>query len=166
VKARGNSKLVIVEKALGATCGFAELHLKTVTTSASFLPDWQGENVGTLKVPVTTLDTAIKDFGKPALCKIDVEGFEVEVLKGLSTPINTITIEYQCDRSGIEKVRSCFGELSRMGEFSVNITGQEDSNLLLPRWLTSQEFLEGFPACAGPNFYGDVFVRMNQSFAA
>jgi FkbM family methyltransferase len=165
IKARGNSKLVVVEKALGSDGGFAELHLKTVTTSASLLPDWQGEKVGVLKVPVTTLDSAIKEFGQPSFCKIDVEGFELEVLKGLSTSIDTISIEYQCDHRGIEKIRACFGELSRMGELSVNITGQEDNKLLLPRWLPSWEFVKGFPACAGPNFYGDVFVRMNHSFA-
>lgn len=35
-------------------------------------------------VPVTTLDAAIKKFGMPYFIKIDVEGFELNVIKGLS----------------------------------------------------------------------------------
>ena len=35
-----------------------------------------------------------KEFGKPAFCKIDVEGYEYKVIKGLSEPLNTVSFEF------------------------------------------------------------------------
>jgi FkbM family methyltransferase len=44
-------------------------------------------------VPTTTLDGLIAEFGLPYLAKIDVEGHELEVFKGLSQPIPLIVFE-------------------------------------------------------------------------
>jgi FkbM family methyltransferase len=43
--------------------------------------DAQNENV--IKVPVSSIDHFIRKYGTPALMKIDVEGFEKEVIEGL-----------------------------------------------------------------------------------
>ena len=45
-------------------------------------------------VSCTTLDNLIKEFGLPVFCKIDVEGFEFQVLNGLSHPIPNISFEF------------------------------------------------------------------------
>src|SRR5437868_6104336 len=104
VRARGNANLVVVEKALGDAIGQAHLHLKKNNVQASLLSDWQGgPDIGTIAVPITTLDTEISRFGLPRFCKIDVEGFELNVLRGLSTPIEGLSFEYHCDAQGIEK---------------------------------------------------------------
>lgn len=44
-------------------------------------------------VETTTLDDLIKTYGKPEFIKIDVEGYELEVIKGLSVLIKYISIE-------------------------------------------------------------------------
>jgi len=44
-------------------------------------------------VSVTTLDRLIDQFGTPSYIKIDVEGFEFEVLKGLTRPVKLVSIE-------------------------------------------------------------------------
>jgi FkbM family methyltransferase len=42
------------------------------------------------RVPIQRFDDVIKDFETPALCKIDVQGFELEVLKGMTKIIDKI----------------------------------------------------------------------------
>ena len=48
-------------------------------------------------VQVTTLDNLIAQYGPPTFCKIDVEGFEYQVLKGLSGAIRALSFEYVSD---------------------------------------------------------------------
>jgi FkbM family methyltransferase len=53
----------------------------------SFMPE------ASMTVPVTTLDKAIDEFGVPTFCKIHVEGFESDALKGLSKPIPLLALD-------------------------------------------------------------------------
>ena len=48
--------------------------------------------VETYSVPIKRFDEVIKDFETPALCKIDVQGFELEVLKGMTKVIDKIDV--------------------------------------------------------------------------
>jgi FkbM family methyltransferase len=47
-----------------------------------------------IQVETVTLDTLIKTYGSPNLTKIDVEGYELEVLKGLSKYSGEIIFEW------------------------------------------------------------------------
>jgi FkbM family methyltransferase len=98
--------VTIVPEAAGARAGQARLALSTATpTVSSMSPDWI-ESVATdrsfarvrwdrsVEVAVTTLDDLIAVHGAPAFCKIDVEGFEVDVLAGLTRPLRALSFEY------------------------------------------------------------------------
>ena len=65
---------------------FAE-HWKTVRFSESV---WDKK----ITVDITTLDELIKKFGDPKFIKIDVEGFEHEVLLGLTKKSGIISFEF------------------------------------------------------------------------
>ena len=65
--------------------------------SSSCLDIWKKRHPGKkrtkIKVPTTTLDALIEEFGKPKYIKIDVEGYEDKVLSGLSHKIDLISFE-------------------------------------------------------------------------
>ncbi len=161
VAAHGSERLTVIQKAVGETEGTAQFHLKAVTSHGSFLPDWGGmDDVGVMTVSVTTLDKAIEQFGLPAFCKIDVEGFELEVLRGLSHRIPVMSLEYHCgDKFGIERAKMCLSLLSRLGSYSVNLTGQENGVLLSPNWLAVPDFIKSFPNCTKDYGWGDLFIK-------
>jgi hypothetical protein len=64
-------------------------------------------------VQVTTLDNLIAQFELPRFCKIDAEGYELKILKGLSQPIRFIQFEYVPPFR--EQVIECIGVLSGLG---------------------------------------------------
>jgi len=73
-------QLEIVPKGLGAEPGQTTLH---VVPGASGLSSRYHDHGGTaVEVDVTTLDLTFEGAAPPALIKIDVEGMELEVLKG------------------------------------------------------------------------------------
>lgn len=148
--------------ALGSQEGETQMYVHSTRTSSSLDPRWAGEIEDSIRVPVTTLDCAIDEFGVPSFCKIDVEGWEFEVLKGLSRAIPLISFEYRLIEGGLEKVFACLDLLGRLGGLSINITPAEDLEFGLSEWCSPEEFRNRFPSEFGREdrfFYGDIFVQ-------
>jgi FkbM family methyltransferase len=160
VRARGNKRLTVIEAAVGATIGTAQLYLKKSSGQASLVAGWEGQEIGQLVVPVTTLDIEIKKFGNPVFCKIDVEGFEAEVLFGLSAAIKCLSFEFHCNETDIATVHRCLKKLSELGQYEINLIGEENSSWLLQEWVSPIDFLNVFPSCAASYGYGDIFARI------
>ncbi len=78
--------------ALGTVPGESELYVSKADDSSSLLPISQlqqttfpgTEAIGTISVPVSTLDVELKKATvvSPAMLKLDVQGYELEVLRG------------------------------------------------------------------------------------
>lgn len=149
----------MVEGAIGEKEGTATLYLKEAGVPASLLSDWEGNNIGKLEVGVTILDWLIKRYGVPKFIKIDVEGYELNALRGLSYRIPFITIEYHTDQRSIAATRECISRLSSFGPVEINATAENNHDLVLPYWLEGREFLDRFPGCVGHHSYGDLIIK-------
>src|SRR5262249_38850112 len=86
-------------------------------------------------------------YGVPEFIKIDVEGYELNILRGLSYRIPFITIEYHSDQRSIAATRECISRLSSFGPVEINVIAENNHDLVLPCWLEGQEFLNQFPNC-------------------
>lgn len=124
------SRLTVEEVALGHSVGTVPLFLRESSGQTSLLRKWEGKVTGTMQVPVSTLDRAITQYGLPYYCKIDVEGWEVQVLHGLSCAIPLISFEYHQSEGRIQDAFACLDRLSSLSDIRVNITPREQSKLV------------------------------------
>jgi FkbM family methyltransferase len=155
--------LRICQSAVGSEPGEAELYSSNHSYVSSFFHDWADGPTSKIPVIVTTLDNAIAEFGKPSYCKIDVEGWEFEVLKGLTQPIPIISIEYHMGEREVGIVHDCLVYLSQFGEMEINITPAETLAFALQEWVSLEKFLELFPDIFRDKYehrYGDIFIRI------
>lgn len=114
----------------------------------------------TQEVTVDTLDNLIMRYGNPKFIKIDVEGFEAEVLRGLSKPVPLISFEYSTPEQ-IEGLYECIDIIYKLdSKYLCNYSAGEKNKFVLTDWLAIDDFkkmiasnislLEGF---------GDVYVK-------
>ncbi len=154
----GHPRLELVRKGVGEQPGTATLHINPRFGGAvsSMRPDWTVGGDRTVEVELTTLDQLIDRFGMPAFCKIDVEGYEMETLRGLTRAIPAISIEYNA--SAVERTLECVNYLSRFGSARVNFTPFDESRFLFDDWtdLSSVEARLAEVLVAIP--WGDLFL--------
>jgi len=85
--------------AVGASQGFADLYISHNSKWSSLHPEWVTGHYGdpqpgTQRVEVLTLDALIGGFGVPDFLKIDTEGNEANVLRGMTYEVSALSFEY------------------------------------------------------------------------
>jgi FkbM family methyltransferase len=160
LRARFGNRAIIVSSAVSSDYGSAKLYLYQSNVLASLERDWHEEgSIGEIDVNVTTLDDLISRYGLPALCKIDVEGHERSVLRGLSKRIEIIIIEYHTDDKSIIATNECIRLLGQFGTMKLNFTAREEAKLLFSQWIDDGNFHEYFPKCVQSHWWGDIIIR-------
>jgi hypothetical protein len=102
-------------------------------------------------VRVTTLDALIARYGAPAFCKIDVEGGEFDVLRGLSYPLKALSFEYI--PATVDVALACVERLSELGRYEYNWAPSEPRCLWSSVWLSPVQManlLRRVPVGGGP----------------
>lgn len=153
----------LVASAIGRTSGIATMFIRPAHRESSLIEGWLGTAVGTVDVPVLTLDQAVQKFGRPAFCKIDVEGWELEVFRGLTTRIPLIAFEFNLKEESTSKTKACLEHLALLGPAEVNVTVPEGTHFLFESWMAIRRAVDWFPGDLATKLseaqYGDIYVR-------
>jgi len=168
----GRSGAVSVRaEAVGRAVGTARLALSRRTPSMSTLaedwptklselnPEFSGVRWDdSVTVPVTTLDALIEQYGLPRFCKIDVEGYEAEVLAGLSHRIPALSVEFVV--GALDVAEACVRRLEVLGGYEFNVVQGEERGFMSKQWLTADEIVAKLRGGGWRVSSGDVYARL------
>jgi FkbM family methyltransferase len=162
-------RLTVIEKALGAAEGHADLLVSEASTISSFSHEWvqavrssgrfsdYSWSDGT-SVELTTLDSLMDIYGIPAFIKIDVEGYELEVLKGMTRRPAALSFEFTPEF--MDCAIHTLHHLQSLGPLAVNYSLGESMKLELLEYVPVAVLLDILGALRGRvDLFGDVYCR-------
>jgi FkbM family methyltransferase len=148
--------------------GTATLNISSTSgysTLASADSDWMAESpdyadakwIGAAQVRTVTLDELAAKHGEPAFVKIDIEGYELSALKGMSFVPRYLSFEYGVRRKEI--ALSCLELLTARGCRFRPIDGR-DFRFSAAEWMTGAEAVEWLgDRTLADGEYGDLFAH-------
>lgn len=113
-----------------------------------------------LEVRAVTLDSLIARHGVPSFIKIDVEGFEPDVLAGLSTPVPVLSFEFtliQMDLAG-----KCLARLQELGLDRFNYALGESHALVFEENVSAETLLAQLANLPPEANSGDIYAWNSQ----
>lgn len=157
-------RVLILDKGVASAPGSMQMHICTAApTISTFSEEWQYGRFAnhswddTVVVQMTTLDELIRDFGRPDFCKIDVEGFEYQVLKGLSSPIPCLSFEFT--REFFSNAERCLQHLVQLGYTLFNYAVGENPEMVHSVWMTADRLVQEIQAHPNPALWGDIYAH-------
>jgi FkbM family methyltransferase len=170
LKYRFGKKISVVPKGLGEGEEVKEFYISDASYLSSFSKTWidsvkkdrfkenKWSNVG--KVQMTTLDKLIGKYGTPAFIKIDVEGYELEVLKGLNSPVKMISFEYTTPELTDHAI-ACINRIKSVNpDIECNYSVGEGMEFEMPEFINVEEMLQLINSNKFiETGFGDIYVR-------
>jgi FkbM family methyltransferase len=132
----------------------SERFIETVGKSRFRESSWERE----AKVSMTTLDQLIDKHGLPKFIKIDVEGYEAQVLSGLNHAVPYISFEFTPEL--IDEAEKCVARLESISEaYLFNYCMGENLSFVLDEHVTANEMSNSIlPALSRQGNFGDVYA--------
>lgn len=109
-------------------------------------------------IKMITLDKAIEKYGKPDFLKIDTEGYESEVLSGLSFPVKNISFEFLPAQP--ERGIKCLYEIKRLGRYKFNFSPGETMKLYFKKWQSFDEIKDFICKYPFQSISGDIYAKL------
>jgi FkbM family methyltransferase len=169
-----NARIEVRQEAVGARPGVEWLAISRRTPTVSSLSRMWREGVTrdhpgfgavqwerSAEVPVVTLDALIASHGVPSFCKIDVEGYESEVLAGLTTALRALSFQFVA--SQIDLAVSCVRQLAELGAYRFNVVLGEGREFELAQWVGPEELVTWLVEGAAGASSGDVYARLDST---
>lgn len=149
-KFRNNKEVYILENAISNIEGDSIFNIASHNTlstmSEEFIEETKKDRFSTynwnekIVVKTTTIDRLIETYGEPDFIKIDVEGFEYNVILGMSTPVKNISIEYTPELH--HNTVKCLDYLSNLSkDYKYNLSLGESLEFEYNRYITKEELL-------------------------
>lgn len=163
-----NRDVAIEAVAVGRAAGTIGLMINpdnpTVSTASNEMisaardaPGWKTQRWRhAIRVPITTLDSLIARHGVPTFIKIDVEGFEYEVLVGLSRPINAISFEFTTIQRDVALV--CVERCVALGFKRFNAALGESQMLVHSDWVAGADIAAWIAELPHSANSGDIYA--------
>ncbi|MEL7148435.1 MAG: FkbM family methyltransferase [Bacteroidota bacterium] len=130
---------------------FSDQFIEAYSFQSQF--SWNGRE----KVTMRTLDSLIEQYGLPDFCKIDVEGFEKEVLTALSHPIPLLSIEFNYRL--INLTLECLEIAAKFEPISLNYVHFEQPAFALKQWVSLEEMKKVMQNLSPDVKTGDIYIR-------
>ena len=162
----------LVPKAVGSDVGTATMFVSRLTPTVSTLSrDWLDQvekDPGfsgvrwqeTVEVELTTLDDIIAEFGRPEFCKIDVEGAELEVLKGCSSPLPALSFEFIA--AAKDAALSCIDRIEKLGDYEFQYGLGEPPRLQGESWMDAETVKGVIGSLSIEDGSGDMYARLRR----
>lgn len=160
-------EVTLIQAACGAREGAIALKINSAnptvsTASADFVRaargagGWETQNWDEeIIVPLTTLDALIARHGSPAFIKIDVEGFEAQVLDGLSALPPALSFEFTTIQRDV--AYACLDRLAMLGAGCFSLALGESQSLRAD-WLDAGAMAALIAALPHEANSGDVYA--------
>jgi FkbM family methyltransferase len=169
----GSHRIQVIQAAVGGSNGLATLNVSDLRDFTSTLSnDWMAKMqesdqryVGNWSrqaaVPLLTLDTLSAHFGEPYFIKIDVEGYEAEVLRGLSKQPPLLSFEFHktYSRAGLDCLQMPVFHHDSSFNFVKNAAWGYPAQFEFDAWLSRQALIEALLNLSGADDQGDIYVR-------
>lgn len=172
-----NNKVIIINKGLSNEIGFSKIYISNAHAISSmdieFITEVKKDRFKNYNwndsyyIQTTTLDNLILEHGLPDFIKIDVEGFELNVLNGLSKPVKYISFEYTPELH--EKSMMCIDSLESIcKKYVYNFSLGESLEFSFSNWIDKnaldnwlKENIKNKKDQNNNLLFGDIYSKLN-----